>query len=206
MSTRLELSPIRMGKVLLATGVLASLFACSAQPPVPEDHFYRLPAAQLTTGEIAIGSELAVKRLDTDGLHSERALLFREAGQSLRLQPYHYHHWSDSPPRMLQEHLISALRSAGVANTILNYDPVQRSAYTLSGKIRHLEQIGRGKNSEVLVGLELRLDDNEGKPVLIKDYHVTQVANSTEPHDLVEAFGIALNKVYSEFVSDWAKK
>jgi hypothetical protein len=33
-----------------------------------------------------------------------------------------------------------------------------------------------------------------------------QTANSASPHDLVIAFGAALNKIYAEFVSDWAKK
>jgi ABC-type uncharacterized transport system auxiliary subunit len=107
---------------------------------------------------------------------------------------------------MLQEHLISALRHAGVAETVVNYDPALRSAYTLSGKIRHFEQIERGKNSEVLVGLELRLDNKDGKPVLLKDYRVTQVASSNAPHDLVGAFGMALNRIYAEFVTDWAKR
>jgi ABC-type uncharacterized transport system auxiliary subunit len=191
---------------LLATGILVSLVACSAQPPVPEDNFYHLPRVKLQSNQQAMSGELAVKRLVTDGLHSERAMLYSESGQDLQLKQYHYHHWTDSPPRMLQEHLISALRSASVASTVVNYDPAQRNAYTLSGKIRHFEQVGRGKNSEVLVGLELRLDDKNGKPVLLKDYHYTQAANSSAPHDLVIAFGAALNKIYVEFISDLAKK
>lgn len=194
------------GKFLITIGIFGSLLACSAQPPVPEDNFYQLPKAQLQAGKHSMAKELSVKRLVTDGLHSERALLFSESGQALQLKQYHYHHWSDSPPRMLQEHLISAMRSAGVADTVINYDAAQRAAYNLSGKIRHFEQIGRGKKSEVLVGLELRLDDKHGKPLLIKDYHYTQAANSAAPHDLVNAFGAALNKIYAEFISDWAKK
>ena len=193
------------GKVLIGIGVLGSLLACSAQPPVPEDNFYQLPKVQLQSSKRSIVNELSVKRLVTDGLHSERALLFSESDKALQLKQYHYHHWSDSPPRMIQEHLISALRNAGIANTVVNYDAAQRAAYNLSGKIRHFEQTGRGKKDEVLVGIELRLDDKNGKPLLIKDYHYSQMANSSTPHDLVKAFGVALNKIYAEFVSDWMK-
>lgn len=196
----------RWGKTLFATGILFSLLACSAQPPVPEDNFYHLPAAQLTNSQHQLVSEISVKRLVTDGLHSERSLLYSESGQALQLKQYHYHHWSDTPPRMLQEHLISALRSAGVAATVVNYDAGQRTAYNLSGKIRHFEQVERGKKSAVLVGLELRLDDKNGKPILIKDYHYTQVASSDAPHDLISAYAAALNNIYAEFISDWAKK
>lgn len=193
-------------RTLFATGILASLLACSAQPPVPEDNFYQLPDAQLNASPKQLVSEVSVKRLVTDGLHGERSLLFSEPGQALQLKQYHYHHWSDSPPRMLQEHLISALRSAGVAGTVVNYDAGNRTAYNLSGKIRHFEQVERGKKSEVDVGLELRLDDKNGKPLLIKDYHYTQAAKSDIPHDLVSAYAMALNKIYTEFISDWAKK
>jgi len=192
--------------ILVGIGIIGSLLGCSAQPPVPEDHFYQLPKAQLQTIKRSIVNELSVKRLVTDGLHSERSLLFSESDKALQLKQYHYHHWSDSPPRMIQEHLISALRNAGIANTVVNYDAAQRADYNLSGKIRHFEQTGRGKKNEVLVGIELRLDDKNGKPLLIKDYHYSQAANSSTPHDLVNAFGTALNKIYAEFVSDWMKK
>ncbi|MCK4744230.1 MAG: membrane integrity-associated transporter subunit PqiC [Sulfuriflexus sp.] len=189
--------------IILVTSLLVS---CAAQPPVPEDNFYQLPAPQITARAKTITSTLSVKRLVSDGLHSERALLFSKSGQALQLKQYHYHHWSDTPPRMIQEHLISALRNANVADTVANYDPVQRTAYKLSGKIRHFEQIERGNKNEVLVELELRLNDKSGKLVLLKDYRITQVANSASPHDLVNAYGIALNTIIENFIKDWVKK
>lgn len=192
----------RFNIILLAT-LLAS---CSAQPPVPEDNFYQLPTPQITLRAKTITDTLSVKRLVSDGLHSERALLFSKAGQALQLKQYHYHHWSDTPPRMLQEHLISALRSARIANTITNYDPTQDVSHRLTGKIRHFEQIERGNKNQILVELELQLNDKSGKLVLLKDYRVTQTANSASPHDLVDAYGVALNKLVTEFISDWLKK
>lgn len=187
--------------ILLAT-LLAS---CASQPPVPEDNFYQLPAPQITAKAKTITNTLSVKRLVSDGLHSERALLFSKAGQPLQLKQYHYHHWSDTPPRMLQEYLISALRSSHIAETVTNYDPVQRATYNLSGKIRHFEQIGRGNKNEVLVELELQLSDKHGKLVLLKDYQITQTANSASPHELVNAYGVGLNKLVAKFVADLEK-
>ena len=187
--------------------LLASLLAsCAAQPPVPEDNFYQLPTPQITAKAKTITNTLSVKRLVSDGLHSERALLFSKAGQALQLKQYHYHHWSDTPPRMLQEHLISALRSANVADTVTNYDPTQDVSHRLTGKIRHFEQIERGNKNQILVELELQLNDKSGKLVLLKDYRVTQTANSASPHDLVDAYGVALNKLVTKFIADWSKK
>jgi len=191
----------RFNIILLAT-LLAS---CSAQPPVPEDNFYQLPAPKITASTKTITDTLSVKRLVSDGLHSERALLFSKAGQALQLKQYHYHHWSDTPPRMLQEHLIVALRSANVADTVTNYNPTQDVSYRLKGKIRHFEQIERGNKNQILVELELQLNNKSGKLVLLKDYRIIQIANSAAPHDLVNAYGVALNTLVTEFIADLEK-
>lgn len=191
----------------LALAIAATILfiSCSVQPPVPEDHYYYLPEAKLEKGAPLV-SEIAVKRFVADGLHSERALLFGKAGKELRLKQYHYHHWTDIPPRMLQEHMITALRNAGAANMVINHDPANRSKYTLSGKIRHFEQHASGRASEIRINIELRLDDEHGKPILLKDYRRIQQAASTAPHDLVTAFGLALTEIYSEFLNDWRKQ
>jgi len=190
----------------LSITLLALFTSCAVPPPVPEDNYYQLPASQLKTSDKVIVNHLAVKRLVSDGLHGERALLFSKAGQALQLKQYHYHHWSDTPPRMLQEHLISALRQAKVANKVTNYDPGQRAELTLSGKIRHFEQIERGNENKVRVELELQLRDKKHNTILLNDYRVSQTAKSAKPHDLVKAYGDALNKIISMFMVDWSKK
>jgi len=195
------------GSIILAvSSILVLLTACAAQPPVPEDNFYQLPAPQIKAMKRTITKSMSVKRLVSDGLHGERALLFSKTGHALQLKQYHYHHWSDTPPRMLQEYLISALRRARVADIVTNYDPVHRTDYNLTGKIRHFEQIERGSKNEVLVELELRLDDKRGNLMMLKDYRITQTASSASPHDLVQAYGMALNKLANKFIDDWLKK
>ncbi len=196
----------RLTILTIAATLLVLLTSCAVPPPVPEDNYYQLPHSQLKASVKIIVNNLAVKRLISDGLHGERALLFSKTGQDLQLKQYHYHHWSDTPPRMLQEYLISALRKARVANTVINYDPGQHSELTLSGKIRHFEQIKRGSKNKVLVELELQLHDKKHNIVLLKDYRVSQTSKSAKLHDLVNAYGTALNKIVSDFVDDWSKK
>jgi len=181
---------------------VTAMSGCSLQPPVPEDHFYRLPAATLKADKV-LTSHITVKRFKTDGLHSERPLLFSGHDKPLSLKQYHYHFWTDAPPRMLQEHLISALRKSGIAGIVSNYDPAHRDGYIISGKIRRFEQVSRGKENKVSIDLELRLDDDRGKIVLVKDYYSERTATSASPHDLVTAFGDALTDIYKEFLKDW---
>jgi ABC-type uncharacterized transport system auxiliary subunit len=189
---------------LLMAGLLVS--ACSVQPPVPEDHFYRLPAASLKAVLAPLANELAVKRFVTDGLHSERAMLYSEPDQPLSLKQYHYHYWNDAPPSMIQEHIIYSFRHAGVSKQVVNYDPARRSEYTLKGKIRRFEQINRGSSSSIVIDIELRLDNKSGDPVLIKDYSKELSTSSSAPHALVTAFAEALSAIYAEFIADWEKR
>ena len=108
---------------------------------------------------------------------------------------------------MLQEHLISAIRSTNVAKIVMNYDAAQRTSHNLSGKIRHFEQVQRGKKSEVLIDIELRLDDKYGKPLFIKDYRQTQMGMlMVMLCSLVNAFGLSLDKIYAKFIADWKNK
>jgi len=199
-----HLSRLKAG--MLISGVTILLVACAAAPPVPEDNFYQLPAPNVQASAKPLAGSLSVKRFVSDGLRSERALLFSKAGQALQLKQYHYHHWSDTPPRMLQEYTISALRKAGVASTVSNYDPTNRAEYSLSGKIRHFEQIERGSKNQVVVELELKLNNKKGKLVLLKDYRISQTAKNDSPHALVDAYGVALNIIISQFIGDWAKQ
>jgi ABC-type uncharacterized transport system auxiliary subunit len=183
-----------------------SLSACAPQPPVPEDNFYRLPRVTLQATGKTLAERLAVSRFVTDGLHSERALLYSEAATPLQLRQYHYHHWIDSPPRLLQEHLISALRTANIARTVTNYDPAARGGLRLGGKIRNFEHTHAGNKAGIIIDLELRLDDAKGKILLLRDYRVEREARSAQPADLVAAYGSALQDIYDKFVTDWSNR
>jgi len=152
-----------------------------------------------------LSTNLFVKRFVTDGLHSERPLLFSEASQPLSLKQYHYHFWVDAPPRLLQENLISALRNTNTATTVSNYDPAKRDGHILSGKIRRFEQIARGKENKIIIELELRLDNRQGNIIVVKDYQQEHAARSAAPHDLVLAFGAGLTNIYNDFLIDWQK-
>ena len=74
---------------------------CAGSGAVPDDHFYQLPEIippkSFTTPrtDVIIG----VDSLRSDGLHGERAILYINADSPLEIRRYHYHYWTDSPPR-----------------------------------------------------------------------------------------------------------
>ena len=77
------------------------LTSCVKQPPLPTDHYYRLPALQGINADEEIINSISVITFQADGLYRERAILYSE--NEIEIKQYHYHHWADSLNRLLQE-------------------------------------------------------------------------------------------------------
>jgi ABC-type uncharacterized transport system auxiliary subunit len=183
--------------------MLSLLAGCAQQPPVPEDRFYRLQTPQDGSVTHPLKGSVAVKRLQSDALHNDRAILYSEASQPLQLKRYHYHFWIDTPPRLISEHLISWLRHSRAADVVLTDRPGVRPDYTLSGKIRRFEQITDKGQSSVEVSLELQLENNGNHiPLLVRDYSARVAARSRNIEDVIAAFSEALTRIYADFMKD----
>ena len=177
-----------------------------AQTPAPPANFYRIyidgpqasPAAHLD-------GVLVVRRFLADGLVSERSMVYGEGAGPNPLLQYHYHSWTESPTRMLQELLVPYLRNANVATEVITPEIRFDARFELSGKIRRMEQI-RGADSRVIVELEFGLSEpRAGRLVWIESY-VAEVACETDSLlSAVEAFNQAISRIYSQLVDDIRK-
>lgn len=181
---------------------LALAAGCSGQPPVPEDHYYYLmrPAtvespAPLSDGVVFVESFIA------DGVHRERALTYMD-GPATELKQYHYHHWVDSPARLLRDHLIDFLR-AGNSAALVTDAPTERVELAIYGKIRRFDIIAGRGTAQVAVALEFRVvkAGSDGPP-FVRLYERRQEANDRTINGSVEALSAALTDMYSELVKD----
>ena len=93
------------------------LTSCVKQPPLPTDHYYRLPALQGINTDQEIIDSISVINFQADGLYRERAILYSE--NKVEIKQYHYHHWVDSPNRLLQEYLAERLRLSNISKLSL---------------------------------------------------------------------------------------
>ena len=135
-----------------------------------------------------------------DGLYRERAILYSE--NEIEIKQYHYHHWVDSPSRLLQEHLADMLSSSGISKIVLTTFE-GNSNLIIKGKIKAFEQKKSGNQSSALVSIEFRVDrSNDNQPILFKQY--TQVISSEESSitSVIGAFGVAVNNIYTNFYND----
>jgi len=174
--------------------------ACVKQPPLPTDHYYRLPALQEVNTDSEIIDSVSVIAFQADGLYRERAILYSE--NEIEIKQYHYHHWVDSPKRLLQEYLAERLRLSRISKVVLTTFE-GNSNLIIKGKIKAFEQKKSGNQNSAFVSIEFRVDNNnKSQPILYKQY--TQIIDSGESSmtSVINAFGIAVNNVYESFYND----
>jgi ABC-type uncharacterized transport system auxiliary subunit len=140
--------------------------------------------------------------METDGLHRERAILYSDDEDTIELKQYHYHHWIDSPTRMIRDHLVTYLRNVNAAPLVVT-TVGEYVELNISGRIEQFERMDFSDQPAVAVELILRLDrQNESRPLLLKEYQVTRKMDDESMQSAVKAFDGALSKIFSEFYSD----
>ena len=176
------------------------LTSCVKQPPLPTDYYYRLPALQGINTDKEIIDSISVINFQADGLYRERAILYSE--NEVEIKQYHYHHWVDSPNRLLQEYLAERLRLSNISKVVLTTFE-GNSNLIIKGKIKAFEQKRLSSKNSAFVSIEFRVDrNNESQPILYKQY--TQVVDSEDSSvtSAISAFGIAVNSIYGSFYND----
>ncbi len=184
--------------------VLAALSAGCAQPPLPEDHFYRLIVDKPETaasGPLLKGA-LEVDRFAADGLIASRPIVYSLAGRPREVLEYHYHFWAEPPTRMLGDQLVEYLRAAGVARTVVTPEFRVQADYVIVAKIKRLEMIV-GAPPRAAVELELGLRKTaDDKLLFLGVYGVETEAESATVAAAVEAINKVLGQIYAKFVAD----
>ncbi len=183
------------------------LSSCAQSPPVPDDHFYRmpwthadLPMVKLTDGVIFVDNFIA------DGLYRERALIHAVDRSGLELKQYHYHHWIDTPARMLRDQLIRYLTESNVAVQVVDDSTIPYDI-AIFGKIRSFERHKHGINDRIKVELEFRVDKTgERLPISVLTYNVQIDVHEDSMNEVVSAYGVALSQLFAQLLEDLGTK
>jgi len=189
-----------MKRFILLIPIIFILNSCIKQAPLPTDHYYRLPTLQGISSDKEIINSISVIIFQADGLYRERAILYSE--NEIEIKQYHYHHWVDSPRRILQEYLAERLRLSNISKVVLTTFEGDGNLI-IKGKIKAFEQKKLNTKNSAFVSIEFRVDrKNETQPILYKQY--TQVIDSDGllMTSTISAFGIAVNSIYESFYND----
>ncbi len=190
--------------MIMRSIILLSFFlvltACSTQAPLPTDHYYRLPELRDIDSDQKRLDSISVLNFKAVGLYQERAILYTE--DQIELKQYHYHHWTDSPTRLLQERLAERLRLSGISNLVLNTFE-GNSALIIKGQVKAFERVQQKGSESVYVKLLLQVDSNtKGAPILHKEYAQTVILPSNNITNTIRAFAEAVDLIFNDFYVD----
>lgn len=182
---------------------LAAVAGCS-QPPVPEDHFYRLsvaaPAVRLPKPKLA--GTLEMDQFVAEGLIGGRALVYAERDTPTQLKEFYYHRWVEPPNAMMRDQVAGYLRAAGVADNVITPKLRVDVDYEAVGKINRFEMINskpRSSSVEIEIGIR-RVKDR--KLLLFNTYRKDVEARGDSVAAAVDAFNAALTDISAQLVAD----
>ncbi|UXI69255.1 ABC-type transport auxiliary lipoprotein family protein [Tahibacter amnicola] len=191
-----------MKRTFLAAASLV-LAACSA-PVVPDMTYYRLPDPRIAAdGKLSVSVPIDVAVFGADGLYAEQALIYTLDSGGRSLRSYHYQHWSDPPSRMLQRRLIEVLRQRDAAPVVTDRLPASANAVELSGVIQRYDRVQDGEAFHADVALQIRVERG-GEVLAEKVYAARAPADGNAVEDTVKAFGVALDRIFSDLINDLA--
>jgi len=195
-------SVLRRIAVMLA--VALTIAGCASQAPVPSDKYYRLQTvfAAAVMPSPKFSGTFEIERFSADGLTAGRPIVYAEANDPNQLQEYHYHFWTQPPTVMLRDELVTYLRAAKIAGSVVTPEMRLEPDYVMTGRIRKLEQV-LGSPNRTRLELEIALRrPADGKLMFLKSYTHETTQSSAGVAAAVDGLNEALNIIYSDLLAD----
>ncbi|HEX4482019.1 MAG TPA: ABC-type transport auxiliary lipoprotein family protein [Rudaea sp.] len=190
---------------LFAIAAVVFISACSA-PSVPDVTYFRLPApTPLPHADKPLTSlPIEVEVFRADGIYAEEALIYAADPAATSLRTYHYQLWSDPPSRGLQGRLTRLLRDSGLSILVTDTLPASTQALRIQGRIIHYERVQNAGTYTARVGFDMRVEQDNGEPVLEQTYSADVDAADATIGATVQAFGAAVDQAFAKFYTDLA--
>ncbi|MEE9317296.1 MAG: ABC-type transport auxiliary lipoprotein family protein [Rhodospirillales bacterium] len=196
-----------MKRLIPVLALALVLTACGSTAPVPEDQFYRLSAAPPSkpAAKPLFPGTIEVDRFVADGLTAGRPIVYSEDGKPFQVKEFHYHFWTQPPTVMLRDELVTYLRRAKVASTVVTPEMRVRADFVLTGKIRRLEKIV-GTQPKAVLELELGLRKaSGGKLIFLDTYRMETTSDGSGVDAAVYSLNKSLSAIFGKFVADLSK-
>ena len=186
--------------------LLATLLSACSSPSVPDVTYFRLPPAKVLPHADKPLSLLPieVEVFTGEGIYAEQALLYATTPDASALRAYHYQVWSEPPSQGLQTRLVELLRDSGISPLVTDRLPASTQALRIHGSIVRYERVKRDTGFVIVVALQMRVDQDQGEPLLEKTYRAEAPAADANMGATVDAFGVAVDQAFAAFYADLA--
>ena len=191
---------------LTVLAFIAALLGACSSPAVPDVTYFQLPPAKALphADKPLTLLPIEVEGFIGEGIYADQALLYATSPDAGALRAYHYQVWSRSPSRGLQDRLVEALRASGISPLVTDRLPASTQALRIHGSIVRYERIKRDAGFVVAVALQMRVDQDQGEPLLERTYRAEVPAVDVEMISTVNAFGAAIDQAFAAFYTDLA--
>lgn len=190
----------RQAFVLSCVFGMLALSACGGNARVPDDNFYRLMIMSPQPAERAVLAGTLQVNVDAAApIYRDRSLLYSDDARANRLQRYHYHHWIDSPPRLLQYNLVQYLRAAGVADQVVATGNRRAAEYQLHVELERFEHV-RGLNKVELQVRFVLTSGSASEQLFNREIQLEKPVSGRDVTAVVAAYEAAVSELYAEIV------
>ena len=190
-------------RLIVLAFATALLSACSS-PSVPDVTYFRLPPVKALPH---VDKPLSLLPIEVevftgDGIYAEQAMLYAMTPDASSLRAYHYQVWSEPPSQGLQSRLVEVLRESGISPLVTDRLPASTQALRVHGSIVRYERVKRDTGFVAIVALQMRVDQDQGEPVLERTYRAEAPAADVNMGSTADAFGVAIDQVFAAFHAD----
>jgi ABC-type uncharacterized transport system auxiliary subunit len=173
----------RIREAALLIGVTGLLSACGASRAV-KYYVLDIDVPQTTSGQ-PLPVTLLVGRIATTHLYRDDRLVYGSG--PVELGTYEYERWAETPADMIQDILVSSLRSTGQYRSVSKMASTMRADYIVRGRLFSLYEVdGKPLAGRFSVQLEL-VDPKAGLTLWTDTYSHDEPVSGKKVPDVVEA-------------------
>ncbi len=177
----------RTGQALLLLAMAGICCGCGASRPVK---YYVLDAeagkpAPMTNTSAKYPITILVARIASSHLYHDDRLVY--GAGPVELGTYEYQRWAEPPAEMVQDTLVSSLRSTGQYRSVSPIGSNLKGEYILRGRLYALDEVDNPAiTARFSIGLEL-FDTKTGTTVWTNSYSHDEPVNGKTVPDVVQA-------------------
>ena len=177
--------------------------SCASISSIPEDKYFPLTIQTPIplTAPFPVNAVIAVERFQSETLYEDRSIVYSLAKQPGELLQYHYHHWTESLPSLVQTRLIDFLRQANFAAYVVYEGYSSYPDYVISGQIKSFVYVINKERGRVDVSLVFQIQ-KDLQPVFLKEYDKSVEIIPPGIYRASEGFGNAVYQIFETFVVD----
>jgi ABC-type uncharacterized transport system auxiliary subunit len=174
----------RIRETALVVAITGLLSACGASRAV-KYYILDIDVPQNASGQ-PLPVTLLVGRITTTHLYRDDRLVFGSG--PVELGTYEYERWAETPADMIQDILVSSLRSTGQYRSVSKMASTLRADYIVRGRLFALYEVDNKPKLSGRFSVELELfDPKAGNTVWTDSYSHEEPVSGKKVQDVVEA-------------------